>query len=573
MAKRVAILGGGVGGLSAAHELAERGFEVVVYEAHDIPGGKARSHPKPGSGTNGNKDLPGEHGFRFFPGFYRHLPDTMRRIPCGDKWVIDNLVGTAEVQLAREDADELLFPVHFPASPIALLRSFRYIFGGELGVGLRDLIHFSECLFVLLTTCHERRLAEYEFKSWWDFSGAGQRSEAYQKYFANGLTRSLVAARAHDMSTRTGGYILLQLMFDLARPGVQADRVLNGPTNEVWINPWVTYLRGLGVDYRTGAKVVKFDCADGRILGVTVEENGTQTRVEADYYIAAVPVEVMRELVTPEMKQADPQLGRLHDLIVEWMTGIQFYLRQDLKDVLGHTLYIDSDWALTSISQRYFWPQFDLSKCGNGEVQGILSVDISDWNKPGSHARPAKLSTIEEIKEEVWKQLKDHLNDMSVPKLNDDDLIDWFLDPAIQQLPSGELTNREPLLINTAGSWHSRPEAVTKIKNLFLSADYVRTNTDLATMESANEAARRAVNGILDDCGSTEPRCQIWKFKEPWTFAPLRAYDRWRFKRGRRHNHRIIRFAKYFVLPLWMAGHTLSRFVGRCARLMRLVKP
>src|SRR5215207_3917168 len=77
----VAVLGGGVGGLSAAHELAERGFEVTVYEARAELGGKARSMPVPGSGTGGRADLPAEHGFRFFPGFYRHLPDTMARIP------------------------------------------------------------------------------------------------------------------------------------------------------------------------------------------------------------------------------------------------------------------------------------------------------------------------------------------------------------------------------------------------------------------------------------------------------------------------------------------------------------
>ena len=79
--KTVAILGGGVGGLSAAHELAERGFRVHVYERKPVLGGKARSIPVPGSGVVGRADLPGEHGFRFFPGFYRHLPDTMRRIP------------------------------------------------------------------------------------------------------------------------------------------------------------------------------------------------------------------------------------------------------------------------------------------------------------------------------------------------------------------------------------------------------------------------------------------------------------------------------------------------------------
>jgi len=41
--KKVVILGGGVAGMSAAHELAERGFHVHVYEARPVPGGKART--------------------------------------------------------------------------------------------------------------------------------------------------------------------------------------------------------------------------------------------------------------------------------------------------------------------------------------------------------------------------------------------------------------------------------------------------------------------------------------------------------------------------------------------------
>jgi uncharacterized protein with NAD-binding domain and iron-sulfur cluster len=79
----VAILGGGVAGLSAAQELAERGFSVTVYERNDRFGGKARSMPVPGTDDSG-PPLPGEHGFRFFPGFYRHVTDTMKRIPYGD---------------------------------------------------------------------------------------------------------------------------------------------------------------------------------------------------------------------------------------------------------------------------------------------------------------------------------------------------------------------------------------------------------------------------------------------------------------------------------------------------------
>ena len=62
MAETVLVLGGGVGGLSAAHELAERGFSVTVVEDRDDPGGKARSIFVGGSGTEGREDLPAEHG-------------------------------------------------------------------------------------------------------------------------------------------------------------------------------------------------------------------------------------------------------------------------------------------------------------------------------------------------------------------------------------------------------------------------------------------------------------------------------------------------------------------------------
>ena len=77
MPKKVIVLGGGVAGMSAAHELIERGFQVTVYEKKKIPGGKARSVPVPDSGKGGRSDLPGEHGFRFFPSFYKHVTDTM----------------------------------------------------------------------------------------------------------------------------------------------------------------------------------------------------------------------------------------------------------------------------------------------------------------------------------------------------------------------------------------------------------------------------------------------------------------------------------------------------------------
>jgi len=51
-------------------------------------------------------------------------------------------------------------------------------------------------------------------------------------------------------------------------------------------------------------------------------------------------------------------------------------------------------------------------------------------------------------------------------------------------------------------------------------------------MESANEAARRAVNCILDAAGSRAAECEIWSLHEPALLAPLRWADQRRWDRG-----------------------------------------
>src|SRR3954447_26481394 len=529
MSERIAVLGGGVAGLTAAHELAERGFDVTVYEARQRLGGKARSLPVPGSGEGGRADLPAEHGFRFFPGFYKHVPDTMRRIG-----VDGHLVGAERVLLAQgEGRNELITTAHLPESleDFALVSRFLLEAATKLGVPPQDTAWFLDRLLTLLTSCDERRLGQWEFQSWWRFVDADRRSPAFQKFLADGLTRTLVAAEAHEMSARPGGTIVLQLIFDLTRAGGRADRVLDGPTSDVWIDPWAAPLAGPGaevrrgapgVGLRRGAPVEGIQSRGGRITGATVGG----AAVTADHYVAAVPVEIMRTLAGPGLRAAEPRLKRLDRLVTRWMNGVMFYLARDVPLVNGHAIYIDSDWALTSISQRQFWHGYDFGGVGDGRVGGILSVDVSDWAQPSRRlGKIAMRCSHDEVIAEVWAQLKDHLED-----LDDANVVRAFLDPAIEFPNPTQAANLEPLLVNTAGSWADRPDAVTRIPNLFLASDYVRTHTDLATMEGANEAARRAVNGILDATGATAPRCKLWKLQEPAAFAPARAVDRLRWK-------------------------------------------
>ena len=538
MTTTVAVIGGGVAGMTAAQELAERGFKVTVYEDRNIAGGKARSVAAIHSSIAGNGPLPGEHGFRFFPGFYQHIPDTMRRIPYpgNPDGVFGNLCSCPDFEFARTTGPSIIVPTHPPTSFDDLKLDLSALGAVDWPVAAHELAYFASRLFILLSSCEERRYQEWEYTRWWDFVGAETRSDGYRKYLAQGLTRCFVAAKAMEMSTRTGGYIGLQLGLDATGRRGNIDRILNGPTNERWIEPWLSHLTALGVDYRWEHRVTGIHAEGNRITGIDVSSKVFSETVTADWYVAAIPVERMIALATPTMCEAEPILAGLGNLKTNWMNGVQFYLGRDAPIARGHTVYIDSPWALTSISQAQFWRDIDWSKLGNGDVTGILSVDVSDWDTAGINGKAASGCTSEEIVAEVWAQLKAHLDEFGEHPLDDDDRIDSYIDHDIRWPMGGAIVNVEPLLVNTAGSWQHRPPAAGKIENLVLASDYVQTFTDLACMEGANEAARRAVNAILAASGSTAAPCEIFPLHEPAVFAPLRALDRARFKLGLAHH-------------------------------------
>jgi geranylgeranyl pyrophosphate synthase len=149
---------------------------------------------------------------------------------------------------------------------------------------------------------------------------------------------------------------------------------------------------------------------------------------------------------------------------------------------------------------------------------------------------------------EVWQQLKRSIN-TEQELLRDEDLHSWFLDPDVRpdRAHPHSLRNVEPLLVNLVDTWTLRPEATTAIPNLFLASDYVRTHTDLATMEGANEAARRAVNGLLDAAQFAGSRCEVWKLHEPEMLVPWRLHDAARFEAGLPWDDTLMQIAAHAI--------------------------
>ncbi len=327
----------------------------------------------------------------------------------------------------------------------------------------------------------------------------------------------------------------MQLFFDLLEPGVSSDRLLNGPTNDVWINPWLQYLKGLGLKYNFEHKVTSIQMQDEEIKSVTIFHKDESFEVQADYFIFALPVDRFAPLITDEMTKVDPTLKSIIPLSknVAWMNGIQFYLNKDIKITHGHSIFVDTPWALTSVSQAQFWKDFPMNEFGDGSIKGIISVDISEWNEKGTfNKKKASQCSEEEITKEVWEQMKESLAKDCEDRLEDEYLVFTFLDPAIKIEEAKETKNTEPLLVNVINSWHMRPDDYTRIHNLLIASDYVRTNTDLATMEGANEAAKRAVNTIIYKSKSSSAYCKIHKLRMPVFFKVYRWFDQLRYNKG-----------------------------------------
>ena len=373
----------------------------------------------------------------------------------------------------------------------------------------------------------ERRQEEYEKIGWWEFIGAAEQSKAYQNLFGHGITRALVASKARLASTFTIGNTFIQLLFDMVDPSVPtSDRVLNGPTNLVWILPWLNYLESRGVTYHVNTPVKDINYAGGRIESVTVIKGGSRKTIKGDYYVAALPIEQFVTLITPALTMADPALENLPALAndVEWMTGIQFYLKRRVPLVDGHVNYIDSPWALTSVSHTQFWPDFEVHNFYNGGAHDVLSVDISDWNAKGLNGKTMTECTRDEIARETWAQIKRSVNVNGREVLKDEDWDYWFIDPDINQSADDRrvILNRSRCSSTTRTRCGFGPTRSPRFPTSSSPRTTCARTRISPTMEAANEAARRAVNGILDASGSSAKRCDVWPLHEPKVLEPFR---------------------------------------------------
>ena len=155
--------------------------------------------------------MPGEHGYRFFPSFYRHLFDTMKRTPIFDKQgnltaetAYDQLVDTPDPSIGFEDGKSLITVKLRRFTTLRDLQQTIEFFKQKAKFTDRDLLRLQTHFFKYMTSCKARRASEAEDVSFWEYIGADRvkYSDAAEE-FINGTPQALVAMSAKETDART----------------------------------------------------------------------------------------------------------------------------------------------------------------------------------------------------------------------------------------------------------------------------------------------------------------------------------------------------------------------------------
>lgn len=227
--------------------------------------------------------LPGEHGHRFFPAFYHHLFDTMKRTPILETVEKPALAQQQELAVGMLRASNLryietgkttfenlrpttshalAFTGHRPSvltrTRIKSFQEFRELFKvffsseaeGGFDADPRDTSFFTVKLFQYLTSSPERR-KDYESMSWWEFIEGEKYGESFKRLLQK-WPQALVAMNAKSADARTNGTTTVQIMLDMVRDSGYRDGILAGPTNEAWLEHWRRYLEAQGVEFIQG---------------------------------------------------------------------------------------------------------------------------------------------------------------------------------------------------------------------------------------------------------------------------------------------------------------------------------
>jgi len=491
---RVAVVGAGIAGLTAALRLLERGYDVTLYERKAYLGGKLGAHthtlaqwrtrPYLG-GSEYREGVYHEHSYHMFLNWYHNF------------WALVKDIGLdRETSFAPRESLRYLRRGDYPrTTALTGVGSLEHFLDNVLS-GVRsapDMILAGYSLLDLLAQRFDRGglLSEYTVNGFMQsrpYATEGSVSlhqEALAKAFA--CPSYLTSARSYQAFIKYG--------FTHPDPMLW---VLRGDSERHLFRPLKAKLDGLGCRWRMGRSVVAIHY-DERGRSVTLdsvpslnkewphtgpgaaEEIGpadgpappspSEEREAYDYAILAVPPPSLRGLFQRDRALAewfiDPDGGTIEKLHTEPMASLDLHFKRELPGLpKEHVVLVGSTFGLTFIDNSRLWSGLD-NPC--------LNVVASEFD---ALADLPEADTMGYLLQELGRYLP----------MTPDDVAYWHI----------ETNAGDQLFLNEVGSEQWRPGARTRIPILFLAGDYCRTVIDVVTVEGAVLSGLEAVRTLQE---------------------------------------------------------------------------
>jgi zeta-carotene desaturase len=443
--KSVIVIGGGLAGLSSAVALADAGFRVRLLEQRPYLGGRASSYALP----NGEYVDNCQH---VTLGCCTNLDDFYRRVGAGDKIAFyDRLVfAAADGSRGVMEASFLPPPLHLALS-LALYPSLNRV----------ERRAIADTMLAIVQRGGRNAGGDADGISMLDWLRKhGQSPNAISRFWGVVLISAL--DENLDRIDARYGLDVFWKAFLANRTGYRIG-VPRVPLGEFYEGSRAAIERR-GGEVALRATVRGLRVIDERIAGVLMDGEREET---ADFYLLAVPHDVLLELLPQALVETEPIFANLRRLRVSPITGVHFWFDRNVM----------AEPFLTLIDRTTQWI-FNKSRLYGGPGDGqYLQLVIS-----------ASYDLVQRSRQEIIDLCLGELRD-TLPDARDAQLL-----KATVIKETAATFSPEP------GSDRWRPQQSTPLANLFLAGDWTATGWP-ATMEGAVRSGYLAAEAILKAVG------------------------------------------------------------------------
>ncbi|HYN96156.1 MAG TPA: FAD-dependent oxidoreductase [Pilimelia sp.] len=450
--QRILVAGGGLAGIVAALRLAGPDREVVLVEAGPRLGGRA------GSARVDGRDE--DHSYHIAFPWYRNLLALITEVGVRDGWV----ASPAYHQLVAGE-----FPRYRPYRAVGT--SITDFIGGLRTGVLPPAEGFLYFYFMIDSIVRARRTlarpdtsVDHALATRW-YATPALRGE---------LNRIFVTG--HGTPTdRFSVHTWLRFLPGFAHYPGPMYWIPRGSLHETLVAPLARRLVAQGVVVRTGWRVQAIDTADGRASVVHLSTADGPVSLDTDQVVLALPARTVSDLAGDAVDLAGLDRQRIRALVHRPVPALHLHLRTRLAGLPAeHVALVESQYALSLI---------DVGMHRAGGTTSCLNIVVG---APGALvAAPAEQATAAVV-EEARRFLPG-------------------LDPADVTAAVWQPHADAPLFSNEVGSWADRPGTRTRLPNLVLAGDWVRSFVDVASMEGAVVTGLLAAEAVRVAGGLPDP--------------------------------------------------------------------